>query len=175
MKRLLRTLLILAGLAGVGLGQGQALAHGDHWGRRHWCWDGPDGCPPYWCDPYANLVPWPDDNILYVGPRNWAWWFPHGGFTAYPGEPGSGVQARSDYSHVNWVVPPHVNAQMVLQRLEMLGVPLVPQETLYLGKNPAVNKAKLPIPGRWAKEKEAEKDKEKEKDKDKDKDREIER
>jgi hypothetical protein len=175
MKRLLRILLLPAVMAGLGLSAGQALAHGDHWGWRGWHFGGPEGCPPYWCDPYANLAPWPYDNPLIEGPRIWAWWYPDGGFTAYPGQAGSGVQARSDYSHVNWVVPPHVNAQSVLQRLEALGVPLVPQETMYLGKNPSVNKAKLPVPGRWARDKEPEKDKEKEKEMDKDKDKELNR
>ncbi|MFO0846185.1 MAG: hypothetical protein U0797_28045 [Gemmataceae bacterium] len=50
--------------------------------------------------------PWPNDSYLIEGPRTWAWWYPHGGFTAYPGLPGSGVEIGSDYSHVNWVVAP---------------------------------------------------------------------
>ena len=28
---------------------------------------------------------------LIEGPQNWAYWYPHGGFTTYPGEPGSGI------------------------------------------------------------------------------------
>jgi hypothetical protein len=110
----------------------------------------PDGCPPYWCDPYACLQPWPFDNPLIVGPRNWSWLYPDGGFTVYPGEPGSGVRTGSDYSHVNWVQPPQANAQAVLQKLDALGIPRVPQDTTYLGKNPAqVDKAKLPVPKAW--------------------------
>jgi hypothetical protein len=138
------------------------------------------GCGPYWCDPYANLRPWPNDNDLYDGPRNWAWWYPHGGFTAYPGQAGSGIKTGSDYSHVNWVTAPASNAQLVTEKLQSLGIPLVPQETTYLGKNPAaVNKAKLPQPKSWIKDvepvepekekgKEIEKDKAKDNDKDKD-------
>jgi hypothetical protein len=179
MKRLLSLCMIPALMAGLGVAQGRALA-GCRGGACHGgvCYDGHGSCcPPYWCDPYADLHPWPDDNPLYDGPRNWSWWYPHGGFTAYLGLPGSGVQAPSDYSHINWVIPPHVNANMVLQKLEMLGVPLVPQETMYLGKNPAhVAKTKLPVPGRWIKEKEKEKEREKElKDKEKDKDKDLDR
>jgi hypothetical protein len=127
-----------------------------------------DGPPPYWCDPYACLHPWPNDNPLLTGPRNWAWVFPDGGFTAYPGLPGSGTRSNSDYSHINWVVSPQNNAQMVQQKLDALGIPRVPQETMFLGKNPGmVDKAKLPLPKGW--QKDAGKEKEKDKDKDADK------
>jgi hypothetical protein len=109
-----------------------------------------NSCPPYWADPFADLRPWPFDNFLYDGPRNWTWWFPDGGFTAYPGEPGSGIVAGSDYSHINWVISPTATAQLVRQKLDALGIPPVPQETLFLGKNPAaVDKAKLPLPKSW--------------------------
>lgn len=159
---LLSALLITAGSAhaggckaGLGCGGGGAWA----------------GCGPYWCDPFVDFSPWPNDNYLYDGPRNWAWRFPHGGFTVYPGEPGSGIKMGSDYSHINWVVPPADNAKMVLEKLKALGVPLVPQETIYLGKNPgAVQKAKLPLPKSWIKDDEKEPEKEPGKAKDPDKD-----
>lgn len=127
----------------------------------------PDGCPPYWCDSYANLNPWPYDNPLVDGPRNWSWWFPYAGFTAYPGLPGSGIVIGSDYSHINWTVPPVANANQVVQKLQSMGIPLVPQETIYLGKIPKLaDKAKLPIPKNWLpEEKEKNADKELNKDK----------
>src|SRR5262249_38958098 len=129
-----------------------------------------DGCPPYWCDPYASPHSWPYDNPLIDGPRNWSWIYPEGGFTVYLGEPGSGVWPRSDYSHVNWVMSPADNAQAVLRKLDALGIPRVPQDTIYLGKNPAqVDKAKLPLPRAWEQPKEPEKLKEPEKAKEPDK------
>lgn len=125
----------------------------------------PDGCPPYWCDPYACRDTWPMQNPYISGPRNWAWILPDGGFTAYPGQVGSGIRAYSDYSHVNWVAPPQVNAQNVVQKLDQLGIPRVPQDTIYLNRNPAqVNKAKLPMPKSWIQEPEAGKEIEKGKD-----------
>src|SRR5262245_39379000 len=166
MKQLASLFLVTVGLTVFALTPAQA---------GYGC-DG-DGCPPYWCDPYACLHPWPYDNPLIDGPRNWAWIFPDGGFTAYLGEPGSGVQARSDYSHVNWVVHPTVNAAGVVRKLDALGIPRVPQDTIYLGKNPAqVDRAKLPLPRAWLprdeeKPKEPEKAIEKEKDKKEEKDR----
>lgn len=92
-----------------------------------------------------------DFRELIQGPINWAWWYPHGGFTAYPGLPGSGVGARSDYAPVTWVLPPKVNADLVLQKLEQLGIPLVAPEPQYLYKNPRVHeKVRLPVPKAWA-------------------------
>ncbi len=119
--------------------------------------------------PLRLSAPWPYNNPLISTPRNWSWMYPDGGFTLYPGQAGSGIQARSDYSHINWVQPPHANAQAVVQKLDALGIPRVPQDTTYLGKNPAqVDKAKLPIPKAWQREpeKEIEKGKEVEKGKD---------
>jgi hypothetical protein len=164
MTPFVRVLAISAVLVSLTATSAQAQrCRGRHCGPGYGC--GVPSCPPYWCDPYADLRPWPDDNPLYEGPRNWAWWYPHGGFTAYPGLPGSGIVTGSDYSHVNWVVSPTVNAQMVTQKLRAMGVPLVPQDTIYLGKNPkVVEKAKLPMPKNWIKDDEPEKDKDLNKD-----------
>jgi hypothetical protein len=130
------------------------------------------GPQPYWIDSFACLHPWPNDNCLMRLPQNWAWIFPSGGFTAYLGTPGSGVQANSDYSHIHWVVSPQQTAQNVQQKLDALGIPRVPQDTIFLGKNPGtVDKAKLPIPRKWVapeENKEAEKEKGKDKGKDAD-------
>jgi hypothetical protein len=164
MKQLASLLLVSAVLAGFALAP--AASAGSGCAYNGGC--AGDGCPPYWCDPYGCLQPWPYDNPLIHGPRNWSWIYPDGGFTAYPGEPGSGVWARSDYSHVNWVVSPADNAQGVLRKLDALGIPRVPQDTIYLGKNPAmVDKAKLPIPRAWQPEPEKLKEPEKEVEKDK--------
>jgi hypothetical protein len=109
---------------------------------------------------------------------NRAWVYPNGGYTVYPGQPGSCVPSHSDYSKVNWLVPPTINAQGVLDKLRELGIPQVPPDTIYLGKNPrAAEDAKLPIPKGWTpkevepkeadpKAKEPEKLKEKPKEKD---------
>jgi len=117
---------------------------------------------------------------LYIeGPQNWAWMFPDGGVTPYPGLPGSGVIPQSDYSCLNWVVPPSVNARGVAQRLEEMNIPRVAPEPEFLGKNTFLpKKLKLPIPQNWLKEdKENDQncpkpsdDKDKDKDKDLDKD-----
>jgi hypothetical protein len=81
---------------------------------------------------------------------NWAWIYPRGGFTLYPGEPGSCVPSHSDYSKVNWLVPPTVSAQGTLDKLRELGIPQVRPDTIYLGKNPyAAGEAKLPLPNGW--------------------------
>jgi hypothetical protein len=94
---------------------------------------------------------------------------PFGGYTLYAGQAGSGVHSASDYSHINYHKPPALTAQMVLDRLRDLGIPLVAPETQFLGKNPAVEGVRLPVPRPWIKFEEP-KEKEKEKDKDKDKD-----
>lgn len=159
-------LLILPAAFGLA---GQARAGCGPRGCGGWAGGVWAGCGPYWCDPFADLRPWPNDNYLYEGPRNWAWWYPYGGFTAYPGEPGSGIKIGSDYSHLNWVVSPVTNAQIVTEKLQALGIPLVPQETIYLGKNPgAVNKAKLPLPKSWIKDEEPKEAEKKGKDLDRD-------
>jgi hypothetical protein len=84
---------------------------------------------------------------LDVGP-NWAWFFPYGGVTLYPGQPGSGYAARSDYSCINWIGTPEQNAAMVRGRLRAMGIPEVPPEPLYWGKNPTVTDSidRLPLP-----------------------------
>lgn len=97
---------------------------------------------------------------------NNAWLYPEGGFTVYPGEPGSCVPSHSDYSKVYWVVPPTANAQAVLNKLQQLGIPQVPPDTIYLGKSPNAGEAKLPLPKGWTpKEVEPEKAKDKEPEK----------
>ena len=105
---------------------------------------------------------------------NRAWVYPRGGYTLYPGQAGSCVESHSDYSRINWVVPPTANAQAVLDKLRELDVPLVPPDTIYLGKNPRLSEdAKLPIPKGWTPKevepKEAEKPKDKNPEKPKDK------
>ena len=103
---------------------------------------------------------------------NRAWVYPFGGFTLYPGQAGSCVPSHSDYAKVDWTVPPTVNAQGVLDRLRALGVPQVPPDTIFLGKNPrGANDVKLPVPKGWVpKEVEPEKPKDKAVDPDKEKD-----
>ena len=101
---------------------------------------------------------------------NWAWIYPDGGFTLYPGQAGSCVPSHSDYSKVHWTVPPTANAQATLNKLQQLGIPQVPPETIYLGKNPhATGDAKLPLPKGWTQKEveplEAPKEKEKEPEK----------
>ena len=81
---------------------------------------------------------------------NRAWVYPIGGFTVYPGQPGSCVPSHSDYSKVNWTDSPTANAQAVLDKLRALGIPQVPPDTIYLGKNPrAADNALLPVPKGW--------------------------
>jgi hypothetical protein len=73
--------------------------------------------------------------------------YPYGGWTFYEGTPGSEVPSHSDYSHINYNKPPAATAQAVLARLQALGIPLVPPETQFLGKNPrAADKVTLPKP-----------------------------
>ncbi|MFQ3651522.1 MAG: hypothetical protein SNJ75_14440 [Gemmataceae bacterium] len=87
------------------------------------------------------------DALLDVSP-NWAWLFPDGGVTLYPGQPGSGYAARSDYSCIHWLVPPQQNAMLVKSRLAAMGIPEVPPEPLYWGKNPTITDSidRLPLP-----------------------------
>lgn len=139
-------------LAGVGDLARAGGCRGGSCGLGDYSYDNPDGCLPAWCDPFVDLSPWPMD-ARYNGSRNWHWWYPYGGFVNYPGEPGTGIRPVSDYSHINWLMPPSSTAQMVTQKLDMLGIPRVPQETLFLDKNPSVElNTKLPVPKNWAKE-----------------------
>lgn len=176
MNRFLIPALVLAFGLGAGAAQAQCCKAKC---RARGCADGccaDGGWTPYWCDPYAVLDPWPNDNSLFCGPRYWGWYFPDGGFTAYPGLPGSGVATRSDYSHVSWLASPADTAQAVVQKLDSLGIPRVPQDTTYLGKNPAmVDKAKLPVPKAWRKDAAAAPEKEVEKAKDADKGKDVEK
>jgi hypothetical protein len=87
---------------------------------------------------------------LYDVPANWAYWYPDGGYTLYPGEAGSGGSAASDYSAPAWVLPPNVHAQSVLHKMQQLGIPNLPPETLYLHRNPRIaDGLKLPTPKDW--------------------------
>jgi hypothetical protein len=80
--------------------------------------------------------------------------FPYAGWTAYDGTPGSGWPSYSDYSHINYSHPPAVLAQSVLGRLNALGIPLVPPEPQFLGKNPrAAENVILPRPKESPKDK----------------------
>ena len=108
---------------------------------------------------------------------NRAWMYPEGGFTVYPGQPGSCVPSHSDYSKVNWTVPPTVNAQGVMDKLRALGIPQVPPDTIYLGKNPrAAENVQLPIPKGWTPREDEPKEAEpKKKDLDKPKEKEVEK
>jgi hypothetical protein len=100
---------------------------------------------------------------LIEGEQNWAYMYPDAGFTTYPGLPGSGICTHSDYSHVYWLIPPRFNAKQVIDRLDILGVPLVPPEPEFLGKNPHVTDGvKLPVPRGWFREKDPEPEKGKE-------------
>lgn len=84
--------------------------------------------------------------LIEVTP-NRAWWFPHAGYTLYPGQAGSGWGTRSDYSHINWLVPPEQNAALVRERLRLMNIPPVPPEPVFLNKNPAILEGlRLPIP-----------------------------
>jgi hypothetical protein len=123
----------------------------------------PGQCPNGGCGPATAFVSRPSgaiysphthgllyasgEALLDVGP-NWAWFFPFGGVTLYPGQPGSGYAARSDYSCIHWLVPPQQNAALVRSRLAALGIPEVPPEPLYWGKIPGITDSidKLPVP-----------------------------
>jgi hypothetical protein len=86
--------------------------------------------------------------------------YPDGGWTLYPGEAGSGVPTCSNYAPVNGLIPPAATAQVVLQKLQFLGIPIVAPETQFLNKNPRIaEKLQLPIPKTWIKPKEEEKEK----------------
>jgi hypothetical protein len=76
--------------------------------------------------------------------------FPSGGWTLYPGEAGSLVPSMSHYSHVYGVLPPAVAAQDVLNKLQMMGVPIKAPEPQFLGRNPAIaDNVVPPTPRSW--------------------------
>ena len=51
---------------------------------------------------------------------------------------------------MSWTQPPTANAQGALDKLRALGIPQVPPDTIYLGKNlRAAEDAKLPTPRGW--------------------------
>jgi hypothetical protein len=103
--------------------------------------------------------------VWIAGPTNWAWRFPDAGVTAYPGQPGTGYQAQSDYTRTDWIRSPSENAKAVCERLAKMGIPKVTPEPEFLGKNPCLpTNLKLPIPNQWVVDPEAEKAR-KEKDK----------
>jgi hypothetical protein len=105
------------------------------------------------CDTFGHFYPnvaifyGPDPLTLINVPYNHAWTTPFGGWTLYPGQMGSGYAAHSDYSHINWLTTPERTAGMVRGRLAQLGIPAVPPEPLFLGKNPSVtDNIQLPPP-----------------------------
>ena len=97
--------------------------------------------------PNVGVIFAPDPLSLFDFPPNYAWTTPFGGYTVYPGQPGSGYGTRSNYSHVNWSVTPEQTAALVKLRLAKLGVPPPPPEPMFLGKNPSVtDDVRLPYP-----------------------------
>jgi hypothetical protein len=108
------------------------------------------GCGSYgWMPAYALIeFPHPQENL-----------FPHGGWTLYPGEAGSGVPSHSHYSHVYGLVPPAVAANQVLEKLQLMRIPIKPPEPQFLGRNPAAADNVIPpTPKAWL-PKDEEKDK----------------
>lgn len=98
-----------------------------------------------WAFLYGNRIVYSE--IVPIGPFNDAWLRPFAGYTVYPGEPGSGFDTHSDYSHINYVVSPENNAAMVRAKLQSMGIPPVRPEPIFLGKNPHVtDNVKLPVP-----------------------------
>jgi hypothetical protein len=64
------------------------------------------------------------------------------------------IEAHSDYSKMNWLMPPAMSAQMVVEKLREMNIPLVNPEPMFLNKNPKIAEgARLPTP-RSKKEKE---------------------
>src|SRR5262249_21698447 len=76
--------------------------------------------------------PLPDYGAVY----NDANYYPDGGFTAYPGEAGTGLTVVSNYSPINYLMPPTASAQEVLNHLRAMGIPLVNPPPNFLGVNP---------------------------------------
>jgi hypothetical protein len=73
--------------------------------------------------------------------------YPDGPITAFAGEWATGFQAHSNYSPINWYLPPAANAQAVLDKLKEMNIPLVSPEPMFLGKNPRIaENVKLPTP-----------------------------
>jgi hypothetical protein len=95
------------------------------------------GVLPIWNggpDQWDFETPWP--NVVRI--------FPRGGYTAYPPR---GVDYFGDftpYRQIFYPGPPAQTAQNVQTRLLALGIPLVPPEPEFLGKNPAAEKIVLP-------------------------------
>ena len=98
-----------------------------------------------WAFLYGNRTIYSE--VVPIGPFNDAWLRPYAGYTVYPGEPGSGFDTHSDYSHIDYVVTPENNAALVRSRLRAMGIPEVRPEPMFLGKNPrAADNVKLPLP-----------------------------
>jgi hypothetical protein len=84
--------------------------------------------------------------LIQITP-NRAYIHPFAGYRLYPGEPGSGYGSWSDYSHINWLIPPEQSAANVRERLRLMGIPAVTPEPVFLNKNPAITDGlRLPIP-----------------------------
>ncbi len=141
----MRTLSALA-LGALLAGQSHAGCHGD-------------GCGPLGrlLIPHGAPLGYAPVEVIDT-PFNYSWLTPHGGYVTYPGLPGSGFGSVTDYSQHSWVVPPEASANAVREKLRAMGIPLVPPETIFLGKNPrAADNLKLPIPRPKEKDKEDEK------------------
>jgi hypothetical protein len=141
MKRLLRLGLALLVVLAVGTTQARAgcpgcggSLFGDGWnGGETWPFTGRLGG----FDAYAFIgVPPNRANVL-----------PYFGFTAFDGLWATGFQAISNYSPINYVLPPAGTAQSVLAKLKEMNIPLVSPEPMFLNKNPRIaENVRLPAP-----------------------------
>jgi hypothetical protein len=89
-----------------------------------------------------------DGRKLIFPPPNKANVFPYyGGYHIYESDPCSCIQVHSNYSQMNWITPPVVSAQMVLEKLREMNIPLVAPEPQFLNKNPRIAEGvRLPVP-----------------------------
>ena len=158
MKQFFSRYWLAAALAALSVGVGPANA---------------GSCGPAGCGVGVGIGDFGHEGVDF----NRAWVYPLGGYTLYPGQAGSCVPSHSDYSKVNWTVPPTANAQAVLDKLRALGIPQVPPDTIFLGKNPrAAENAQLPTPKGWVPREDEPKEAEpKNKDLDKPKAKELEK
>jgi hypothetical protein len=150
MKRLTSMVLPLAlvGALAVETGQVQAGCPGCTGGYFGDAWNGGSRWP--FAGGLGGFDAWA---FIEVAP-NRANVYPIGGFTAYDGMWATGFQAHSNYSPINWVVPPAANAQAVLLKLQQMNIPLVAPEPMFLGKNPRIADNVLLPPARVKKTKE---------------------
>jgi hypothetical protein len=132
-------------------------------------------CPPGGCPggPFIDLATGP--GLWHGGPDAWdpvthfpdaVRIFPYGGYTAYVPR---GIDCHGDFSpyhQIYYLAPPAATAQCALKRLTALGIPLVPCEPEFLGRNPHTDRYALPAPRKpeekTEEEKKADEDKKKE-------------